>query len=57
VSGKKVVLATSKAIPLANTVLDYFDIKKYFHFIAWSEMDGTRGEKYEVISSTISFTI
>lgn len=49
-TGKIVVLATSKAEFFAEKVLEHFDLKQYFSFIAGSKFDGTRIKKDEVIS-------
>lgn len=47
--GFKTVLATSKPQPFAETILEHFDLKKYFDFIAGSTLDETRTKKHEVI--------
>lgn len=52
--GKKLVLATSKATVFAQRILDYFDIGKYFHFVAGSNYDLTRIEKSEIIEYAMS---
>jgi len=48
-SGKTVILATSKVREQAITVLEYFDVLKYFDFVGGCEVDGSRGKKEEVI--------
>ncbi len=48
--GRNVVMATSKPEFYLETILDHFDIRKYFSFTAGSNMDGTRAEKSEVIA-------
>lgn len=48
--GKKIILATSKPTVYAEKILDMFDIKEYFAFISGSELNGERGEKWEVIA-------
>ncbi len=48
-NGKCLCVATSKPEPFAINILDYFDLSKYFYFIAGSNMDGTRAKKNEVI--------
>jgi len=48
-AGKTLMIATSKPIILAKTVLSHFDLEKYFVYISGSEMDGTRSDKSEVI--------
>jgi len=48
-SGKTLILATSKVEAQAKTVLEHFDLLKYFDFIGGCEFDGTRSKKEEVI--------
>lgn len=48
-SGKKVVLATSKPTVFARTILEHFDLTQYFDVVVGSELDGTRVAKAEVI--------
>lgn len=48
-SGKTIVLATSKPEEYAVEILKHFDLYKYFDFIAGATMDGSRGEKADVI--------
>ncbi len=48
--GLNVVMATSKPEFYLETILDHFNIRKYFSFTAGSNMDGTRTEKSEVIA-------
>lgn len=48
-NGKKIVLATSKPEHFAKIILDYFDLTKYFTFVAGANMDETRTKKDEVI--------
>lgn len=47
--GKTLVVATSKPEVFARQILDYFDLSKYFTYIAGSNLDGTRTNKAEVI--------
>ncbi len=47
--GVKVVLATSKPEPFAKQILEYFDLLKYFSFVAGSTLDGKRSRKGDVI--------
>lgn len=51
--GYYVVLATSKPWIYAEMILEHFDIKKYFDFVAGSELNGVRTNKSEVISYAI----
>lgn len=48
-SGKIIVLATSKPEEYAIEILKHFDLYKYFDSIAGATMDGSRGEKADVI--------
>jgi len=48
-SGRKIVLATSKAEVFAVRILEHFKIIKYFNVVAGSELDGSRIRKGEVI--------
>ena len=48
-NGKKLILATSKPQKFTDRIMEYFDLAKYFEFIAGSNMDGTRSKKADVI--------
>ena len=47
--GKKLIVATSKPEKFTLTILEHFDLLKYFDFVAGATMDGSRGEKADVI--------
>jgi Mrp family chromosome partitioning ATPase len=47
--GMKLAVASSKPAVLVDTVLEHFDLIKYFDVIAGSELDGTRTRKSDVI--------
>lgn len=47
--GTVCVLATCKPHEFAEKILAHFGLDKYFAFVSGPEMDGTRGEKHEVI--------
>lgn len=49
-SGRKIILATSKPEKFAEEILRYFQIERYFDFVAGSAMDETRVKKAEVIT-------
>lgn len=49
-TGKKIVLATSKPEKYAIEILRYFELDKYFDFVAGALMDETRTKKAEVIA-------
>ena len=42
-------MATSKPVDFAERILEYFDIKDYFDFVAGSTMDERRADKEDVI--------
>lgn len=48
-SGKTLIIATSKPEEFALKILEHFDLLKYFDFVAGATMDGSRGEKADVI--------
>lgn len=48
-AGKNLVLATSKPEEFSRRILDYFDLTKYFDFIAGATFDSTRVTKAQVI--------
>lgn len=48
--GKTLILATSKPTVFARTILEHFDLIKYFDVVCGSELDGTRVKKGEVIA-------
>ncbi|WP_294155181.1 HAD family hydrolase [uncultured Clostridium sp.] len=48
-NGKKLIIATSKPEVHAKTVLDYFDLAKYFDFIGGADLEETRVKKSDVI--------
>lgn len=51
---KKIILATSKPWIYAEIILEHFDIKKYFDFVAGSELNGVRTDKSEVIKFAVN---
>ena len=48
--GKTIVLATSKPEGFAKTILEHFDLAKYFDFVAGASMDESRSKKGQVIA-------
>ncbi|MGN1203189.1 MAG: HAD family hydrolase [Eubacterium sp.] len=48
-NGKALIVATSKPQPFTDRIIDNFELRKYFYFVAGSNMDGTRSKKAEVI--------
>ena len=51
--GVCVVLATCKPHTFANAILEHFELLPYFTLVSGPELDGTRGEKFEVIEHAI----
>lgn len=48
-SGKTLIIATSKPEEYTLKILEHFDLLKYFDYVAGATMDGSRGEKADVI--------
>ena len=48
-NGKKLIIATSKPEVHAKTVIDHFDLAKYFDFIGGADLEETRVKKSDVI--------
>ena len=55
-SGRKIVLATSKPQEFAEEILRYFNISKYFDFIAAAQMHGARNKKADIISYALEIS-
>lgn len=53
-SGYAIILATSKPEELAEQILEHFDIKRYFDFIAGNTLDEKRQTKREVIGHILN---
>lgn len=49
-AGKTIVLATSKPWIYAEIILEHFNIKQYFDYVAGSELNGVRTNKADVIA-------
>jgi len=47
--GKRLIIATSKPEEFTLKILEHFDLLKYFDYVAGATMDGSRGEKADVI--------
>ena len=52
-SGATLALATCKPTFYAQKILKHFDLARYFSLVSGPELDGTRGEKREVIAYAI----
>lgn len=48
--GKRLLVATSKPHPIASKIIRHFALEPYFDFVYGSELDGTRGDKGELIA-------
>ncbi len=53
-AGVTCVLTTSKPHIFANQILAHFELDRYFAGVYGPELDGTRGEKHEVIAQALS---
>lgn len=49
-AGKTILLSTSKPEIFARQILKYYDLDKYFTYIAGANLDGTRVKKAEVVA-------
>ena len=52
--GYTIAMATSKPILFAEKILEYFDIKKFFHVLAGASMDETRNTKDTVLKYALT---
>ena len=52
---KKLIIATSKPTIFAEKILDYHNVKQYFHFIGGCELNGERSTKGEVIKYVLDY--
>lgn len=48
-SGRRLFIATSKPTVFTVRILEYFDLLRYFDYVAGSELDGSRDKKSDVI--------
>jgi len=55
-SGKTLIIATSKPEEFTLRILEHFDLLKYFDFVAGATMDGSRGEKADVITYALEIS-
>lgn len=53
-NGKRLIVATSKPQEFTDRIMEYFDLTKYFKFVAGSNMDGTRSKKADVIEYALN---
>lgn len=54
--GKRLIVATSKPELFARRIVEYFDLSKYFTFVAGASMDASRTKKAKVIEYAIANT-
>ena len=54
--GKVIVLATSKPEEYAIKILKHFNLYEYFDYVAGATMDGSRGEKADVIAYALEIS-
>ena len=52
-AGKTLLIATSKPTVVAEMVISFFELDKYFSFIGGSELNGERSDKGEIIQFTL----
>lgn len=52
-AGKTLAVATSKPLPLAERVLEHFDLRKYFDIVCGGSLDETRNGKDQIIEDAI----
>lgn len=52
-SGVKIILATSKPHIFAEKILKHFDLYKYFDLIVGATLDGSLGEKSDIIAAAL----
>lgn len=54
--GKVIILATSKPEQYTIEILKHFQLDQYFDFVAGATMDGSRGEKADVIAYALEMS-
>lgn len=55
-SGKTLIIATSKPEEFTLKILKHFELYKYFDYVAGATMDGSRGEKADVIRHALEIS-
>lgn len=53
-SGRKIAVTTSKPETFSVDILEKFGLAKYFDIIAGATLDGTKGEKAEIVEEAIA---
>lgn len=54
--GKTLIIATSKPEEFTLKILEHFQLLKYFDYIAGATLDGSRGEKADVIRHALAIS-
>jgi phosphoglycolate phosphatase len=55
-SGRRLFVATSKALVYAERIIDHFKLRIYFERVFGSELDGTRSDKTDLLSYALKTT-
>jgi phosphoglycolate phosphatase len=55
-SGRRLFVATSKAVVYAERIIDHFKLRIYFERVFGSELDGTRSDKTDLLGYALKTT-
>jgi phosphoglycolate phosphatase len=55
-SGRRLFVATSKAVVYAERIIDHFKLRSYFERVFGSELDGTRSDKTDLLGYALKTT-
>jgi phosphoglycolate phosphatase len=55
-SGRRLFVATSKPHVYAERIIDHFDLRQHFERVFGSELDGTRGDKSDLLAYALKTT-
>ncbi len=55
-SGRRMFVATSKAVVYAERIIDHFKLRGYFERVFGSELDGTRADKTDLLGYALKTT-
>jgi phosphoglycolate phosphatase len=55
-SGRRLFVATSKAVVYAERIIDHFKLRIYFESVFGSELDGTRSDKTDLLGYALKTT-
>jgi phosphoglycolate phosphatase len=53
-AGRQLVLATSKPLPLAQKVLEHFDLLRYFDLVCAGDLEEKRNSKAEIVADALA---